>query len=789
MINLYYNRHIDPDLSEQMYVDCLNSNDPPMSTSFSVNPACSGTNFCYPGYQLCVVKEHGLPDEWCDPFANRGPTPPHCSTSYVCSDWQSRIWKISGFHDYKFSSGLLIPQTPSCPSQTWDLSEDEFKKKLIQYGPMSSGPHLPWFSHAEVLVGYETDPQDGRTIWIFKNSWGEGWGMAGYDKMKLNLSEIGWGLVPLGPVIPPAIVPPGFIGQVNCVDNDGDGFCNWGISEAKPATCPASCGSQKDCDDSNNQLGPFDQNFNCLPLTNGLVVSVDGKTATTVSQDGSYTLRFEYPDGSAYSGPFDVSLLDANGNWSTPVPWRAPDGSLYQAVGGNLIIDLNTYRNQQTGQWISLGDYRAKFRPKGTALAFSSEVKVTVSPLEMANYWPQPTPGSYYEYREIAGIPPTRLRFDIEKNINSCNDAMGLSVYRLTQTNITGNNFRTLGWGNPRYMFEWAYNYLHGFGIKIYGTTPLQAGPAPTVSQGKLGDFKSFLGFGRGGYTSANLPSFLFLPKYLDFNFYGDDFYLKSNNSCGSYTPYSKWAIDIRKLTVDDLVSGSGQGNLQVGDIQVRMIYHNGVGKQGPLASITRQDWFLRGGLGPIRIEESIGKYNEECIEGQHSNFTCWKDPNLLSGAACNCWSRRIHPSLITDGFSLSKFYSPHQLSFIIKESGNTSYTVKRGQYYTVKETSSNYTGYLSEITRPNQIWRAHKYQDCPPTQPNCNEPGVLEDVWMENGEARVYVPLNYTPGTYQGQFRSYIWSGPQDSSAAIEVIQEPSYPTWSTPLIATVVD
>ena len=54
---------------------------------------------------------------------------------------------------------------------------------------------------------------------------------------------------------------------VVCVDRDNDGYCDWGISETMPETCPNSCYSEKDCDDSSAYLGPFDANFNCMAIT------------------------------------------------------------------------------------------------------------------------------------------------------------------------------------------------------------------------------------------------------------------------------------------------------------------------------------------------------------------------------------------------------------------------------------------------------------------------------------------------------------------------------------------
>lgn len=374
-INLYFNQHLNVDLSEQMLVDCTNGFELPLGMNPSLYEECTGPNSCFPGGDYCVIGIHGIADENCDPYVSRDMGLLHCNTSYVCNDWLNRIWKISDFHDYKFGSDR---GTPNCPKQTINLPEDDFKKVLITKGPMSSG--ITQWSHAMLLVGYQerTDwktiqscllsefcdptvnecvpiecnapgeekticfnnhkynnsllitykcelspyagfqkyewvkedynpracptntkcvnnmcraqeeyslferkrecsllgyrdfpreisvyaPQSGDNYWIFKNSWGVDWGENGYAKIDASLTNLGWGSLPLGPVIP----PPGQSYQIACVDKDNDGYCNWGISENKPDVCPAFCKPQKDCDDSNPNLGPFDENLNCTPI-------------------------------------------------------------------------------------------------------------------------------------------------------------------------------------------------------------------------------------------------------------------------------------------------------------------------------------------------------------------------------------------------------------------------------------------------------------------------------------------------------------------------------------------
>jgi len=314
-INLYYNQHLNLNLSEQQIVDCINEAASPYGMNQSNFQGCFGNNMCYPGYGYCSIGQHGIADESCDPYAatydSRGQWPTHCDATYVCSDWQKRVWKNASFWDYKFVKDF---GTQGCPTQTMNLSEGDFKKILISKGPLNSG-YTPW-NHAMVLVGYNTDGSTGETTWIYKNSWGSNFGENGYARIKATLADIGWGSLPIGPFTPPtnhAYWPAGFDGTIKCVDKDKDGYCNWGISEQKPSTCPSSCKPQKDCDDSNPKLGPFDVNFNCVapPPT---VTIVNPSVTANWSIGSSYPITWTSSRVSAVS----VSLVNSNGV-ATPV--------------------------------------------------------------------------------------------------------------------------------------------------------------------------------------------------------------------------------------------------------------------------------------------------------------------------------------------------------------------------------------------------------------------------------------------------------------------------------------
>ena len=267
-INLYFNQHLNIDLSEQAMDSCgeeyyntciYNENIIPEpgwpkeclkdDTDFPIWQGAPA-GYCFgvqtPASHICEAAYVGIPDEACAPYINDNSN--HfgsCSVS-VCEDFTKRVWKISGF-------GQLLSEQNIIPDWVWSLplypplfqtliTEDNLKQTIIRHGPVAVNGFIP--GHSVLIVGWR-----GKE-WILKNSYGAYPPEQGYGYITSDLSKASVGFVKY-PVIPPS----SYNLDIACVDKDRDGFCNWGISSVKPKICSSLCNKEKDWDDSNTGIG------------------------------------------------------------------------------------------------------------------------------------------------------------------------------------------------------------------------------------------------------------------------------------------------------------------------------------------------------------------------------------------------------------------------------------------------------------------------------------------------------------------------------------------------------
>lgn len=175
-----------------------------------------------------------------------------------------------------------------------NLPLDTLKKYIIQNGPGVCGFQCfvtPYThdkrngGHAMTLAGYgiivpdtaytfcnghyptmyfhENDSVIGHTYWIYKNSWGKGWGHNGYMYAVYyndDRSYMGsYAYFPKG--MPSSNVSHSII----CEDKDGDGIFNWGIGSTHPHI-PVWAPNESDGDDSDPSKGHMNEYGYCEEL-------------------------------------------------------------------------------------------------------------------------------------------------------------------------------------------------------------------------------------------------------------------------------------------------------------------------------------------------------------------------------------------------------------------------------------------------------------------------------------------------------------------------------------------
>ena len=300
-VNLYFNQVLNLDLAEQDVLSCSGAG------------SCSGG---WPDLALDYIRNTGIVNEGAFPYTA---TNQSCSSK---SSSPSQLIKIAGRVDFG--------------STTWPKTEDNLKKMIIKYGPISGGIY-DW-SHAMTLVGWKTVKQGdyfytrdlnkstywitipagssliGTTVWIFKNSWGS-WGDAGYVYVQTSMSNVGWTHALLNPVQS--------LKQTQTVfyaDNDKDGYYWWGLGP-KPAGCPGP--DTADGNDNNAALGPLDAYGNCIPL-NTAPIAAFTSNKTTVTQEGT------------------VAFTDQSSNAPTSWSWQFQGGTPSVSSAQNPTVTYST---------------------------------------------------------------------------------------------------------------------------------------------------------------------------------------------------------------------------------------------------------------------------------------------------------------------------------------------------------------------------------------------------------------------------------------------------------------
>ncbi|HYQ58205.1 MAG TPA: PKD domain-containing protein [Draconibacterium sp.] len=408
MANLYFNQLLNFDLSEQDVLSC------------SGGGSCSGG---YPSTAMNYIQKTGIVDEITFPYAKED-----LACNQKANNPNEQV-KISGFVAYG--------------SSTYPKTEDDLKRMLIEKGPLSSA--LYDWKHAMALAGYLVvkegdliyyrdpatkfrywvtveagDPLIGKTLWIFKNSWGSGFGDGGYVYVETTLSNITQTYGIEAPVVSTINNY-----EVVCTDNDGDGYYFWGLGE-KPANCPGP--DLADGDDSDPTKGPLDEYGYCMPLIAAAPVANFTSTSTAITKGQQ------------------VDFTDRSTNSPTSWSWTFEGGTPATSTEQNPTVTYNTTGTFSVNLFVS----NAEGNDTKAETAYITVTEPVAAPT--ANFSATPAvinEGSEVSFTDLTTNEPTAWSWSFEGGTPATSEAQNPKViYKtpgtfdvtLTVTNAGGTN-------------------------------------------------------------------------------------------------------------------------------------------------------------------------------------------------------------------------------------------------------------------------------------------------------------------------------------------------------------
>jgi PKD repeat protein len=305
MTNLYFNRHVDLDLSEQEALSCL------------------GAGTCGAGGSpepvLTYLTQTGIFEETCFPYT---------ATDQVCSNEcanPAELVRIGGTTPFTGDSEDTLKSMILSSAVTFGLVDWWHFLTLAGYRTLKVGDsfYIRDTTGGTQWITITTADTNliGKTVWELKNSFGASWGDNGYLWALTDLSNIYGTYKILSPVTRSGHTD----AEIACVDADNDGYYAWGVGP-KPAQCPAGSPAQPDGDDSDRCKGPMDQYgfmTNLCPTVNAdfmasnLSPCIGAATKFTDLSTGSVT-SWSWNFGAGASpaiatgkGPFNVTYATA----------------------------------------------------------------------------------------------------------------------------------------------------------------------------------------------------------------------------------------------------------------------------------------------------------------------------------------------------------------------------------------------------------------------------------------------------------------------------------------------
>jgi hypothetical protein len=338
--NIYFNNCLpmkNYNLSEQHVLDCDLS-----------------TNDCHGGLDFVTnifARDTGIVDEACYPRDN---THGNCRQNSPPIDTAKNKIRIAGYHaNYHYNADTikvtLINHGPLEVSLSNYSGNSPHSIALVGYGTVKARDTLYDTSFPyDTIIVHDNSNYIGQLFWIFKNSWGSGYGDHGYFyhfENDVHIAGATYYLLPFDDLL-------SVNDTITPYDKDHDGYWNWGIS-AEYDLPVGACSDLKDSDDSENRIGPFDPHYNGTPVKPEMEVT-GGPLKTPITNHGFYFIQDLDPQNIdiVISNPGNAQL---NLAYITPV-----------TIIDDGLIEFSLFDNHQPEPKICIGHssaFKVQFDP------------------------------------------------------------------------------------------------------------------------------------------------------------------------------------------------------------------------------------------------------------------------------------------------------------------------------------------------------------------------------------------------------------------------------------------